>query len=139
MKFGEKLRKYRLEKGLTQAELARKAGLGLNTICNYENGKTYPKDREVYATLAGILGINADYLHNENDDFISEAQKQYGPRGKRQAMELVDELGGLFAGGELSEEDRDGVMQAMMDIYWKTKQENKKYTPKKYLKQNNAE
>ena len=139
MKFGEKLRKYRLEKGLTQAELARKAGLGLNTICNYENGKTYPKDREVYATLAGILGINADYLHNENDDFISEAQKQYGPRGKRQAMELVDELGGLFAGGELSEEDRDGVMQAMMDIYWKTKQENKKYTPKKYLKQNDAE
>ena len=134
MKFGEKLRKYRLEKGLTQAELARKAGLGLNTICNYENGKTYPKDREVYATLAGILGINADYLHNENDDFISEAQKQYGPRGKRQAMELVDDVGGLFAGGELSEEDRDGVMQAMMDIYWKTKQENKKYTPKKYRK-----
>ena len=84
--------------------------------------------------LAGILGINADYLHNENDDFISEAQKQYGPRGKRQAMELVDELGGLFAGGELSEEDRDGVMQAMMDIYWETKQENKKYTPKKYRK-----
>ena len=41
---------------------------------------------------------------------------------------------GLFAGGELSEEDRDGVMQAMMDIYWKTKQENKKYTPKKYRK-----
>ena len=132
MKFGEKLRKYRLEKRLTQAELAKKAGLGLNTICNYEKGKTYPKDREVYTVLAGILGINADYLHNENDDFIADAQNLYGSRGKRQAMELVNELGGLFAGGELSEEDMDGVARAIMDIYWKAKENNKKYTPKKY-------
>ena len=132
MKFGEKLRKYRLEKGLTQAELAKKAGLGLNTICNYEKGKTYPKDREVYTVLAGILGINADYLHNENDDFITDVQNLYGSRGKRQAMELVNELGGLFAGGELSKEDMDGVARAMMDIYWKAKENNKKYTPKKY-------
>ena len=132
MKFGEKLRKYRLGKGLTQAELAKKAGLGLNTICNYEKGKTYPKDREVYTVLAGILGINADYLHNENDDFIADAQNLYGSRGKYQAMELVNELGGLFAGGELSEEDMDGVARAMMDIYWKAKENNKKYTPKKY-------
>ena len=134
MKFGEKLRKCRTELGMTQAELAKKAGLGTNTIINYEKGKTYPQDRKVYAVLADILGVDANYLHNEDDDFIAEAQKQYGPRGKRQAMELVEDLGGLFAGGELSEEDRDGVMQAMMEIYWEAKKKNKKYTPKKYRK-----
>ena len=32
MTFGEKLRRARKEKGLTQAELANQAGLGLRTI-----------------------------------------------------------------------------------------------------------
>lgn len=132
MTFGEKLRKYRKEKGLTQAELAAKAGLGLRTIINYEKGATYPQDRKVYATLAGILDVDPDHLHNENDDFLSEAKKKYGYRGKKQAMQLVNELGGMFAGGELDDEDIDGVMKAMQDLYWKAKEENRKYTPKKY-------
>jgi len=38
MTFGEKLRKYRTEKRLSQAELAKLAGLGVNTISNYESG-----------------------------------------------------------------------------------------------------
>ena len=48
MRFGEKLRALRKEKGLTQAELAKLAGVGLKTITNYEKGSTYPQNREVY-------------------------------------------------------------------------------------------
>ena len=66
MTFGEKLRTLRLKKELTQMQLAKEAGLGLNTISNYEKGKTYPQNREVYATLAKILDVSPDYLHNEN-------------------------------------------------------------------------
>ncbi len=69
MRFGEKLRALRKEKGLTQAELAKLAGVGLKTITNYEKGSTYPQNREVYGILARILGCDADYLHNEGDDF----------------------------------------------------------------------
>lgn len=65
MKFGEKLRKYRTDKNLTQAELAKLIGVGVNTICNYESGKTYPQNREVYKKLADVLGVDADHLHNE--------------------------------------------------------------------------
>ena len=133
MKFGEKLRKYRTEKGLTQAELAKKAGLGLNTISNYESGKTYPQNREVYTTLATILGVNPDHLHNENDDFITDATAKYGSRGAKQAQELLEEITGLFAGGEMAEEDKDVRMKAIQDAYWIAKEKNKKYTPKKYL------
>ena len=132
MTFGEKLRKYRTEKRLSQAELAKLAGLGVNTISNYESGKTYPQNREVYKTLAEILGVDPDHLHNENDDFVEVAQQKYGYRGKKQAMELVEQMGGMFAGGEMSEEDIDGVMKALQDLYWKAKEDNKKYTPKKY-------
>ena len=65
MTFGEKLRRARREKGLTQAELANQAGLGLRTIISYEKGETYPQKRSTYQTLAEILGVQADDLHNE--------------------------------------------------------------------------
>ena len=52
MRFGEKLRKLRKDSHLTQAELAKRAGLGLKTITNYEKGTTYPQDRRVYSVLA---------------------------------------------------------------------------------------
>ena len=71
-------------------------------------------------------------LHNENDDFVVAAAERYGYSGKKQAMKLVEEMGGLFAGGELSDDDIDGVMKALQDYYWKAKEDNKKYTPKKY-------
>lgn len=135
MKFGEKLRKYRLEKGMTQSELAKQAGINVNTISNYESGKTYPQNREVYSILAQILGVNPDHLHNENDDFLSDASAKYGSRGARQAQELIDELTGLFAGGELAEEDMDAMARAVQEAYWDAKEKNRKYTPKKYRKE----
>lgn len=50
-------------------------------------------------------------------------------------MELVEQMGGMVsAGGEMSREDIDGVMKALQDLYWKAKEDNKKYTPKKYRK-----
>lgn len=39
----------------------------------------------------------------------------------------------MFAGGELSEGDKDAVMLALQKAYWDCKEDNKKYTPKKYL------
>ena len=56
MRFGEKLCAMRKEKGLTQAELAKLAGVGLRTITNYEKGTTHPQNREAYSVLAQMLG-----------------------------------------------------------------------------------
>ena len=135
MKFGEKLRKFRLEKGMDQTELAKAAGIHVNTVSNYESGKTYPKKREVYITLANILGVEPNSLHNEEDDFISDASAKYGSRGANQAKALTDEVTGLFAGGNLSEEDMDVMMKAISDAYWIAKEKNKKYTRKDYRKE----
>ena len=132
MTFGKKLRIYRVKKGYTQTELARLAGLGLNTISNYEKGHTYPQNREVYAKLAELLDIDADFLHNENDEFTEAAFEKYGRRGRRQAEDLVAGVRGLFAGGDLSESEKDEVMQALQEAYWECKKENtEKYSSKK--------
>ena len=135
MRFGEKLREARKAKKYTQAQLAELAGLSLRTVVSYEQGTTYPKDRSIYKRLAEILGINVDYLHNENDDFISDAQYKYGARGRRQAEALLAEVDGLFSGGELAEEDKDEFMRAVQESYWVAKEKNRrKYTRKDYRK-----
>ena len=45
----------------------------------------------------------------------------------------------LFAGGDISEEDKANVMEALQEAYWEAKITNKKYTPKKYRRDQNSE
>ena len=132
MKFGEKLKKLRTEQSKTQEEISRAIGVSRRTYISYEQEGRYPRKRDVYTKLAEVLGCNVNYLMTEDEDFITRASEQYGSRGKRQAEELVKELSGMFAGGELSEEDKDSVMLALQKAYWLCKEDNKKYTPKKY-------
>ena len=61
-------------------------------------------------------------------------RRSLGYSGKKQAEQLVEEMGGLFAGGSLSDDDLDGVMRTLQEYYWKAKEENKKYTPNRYKK-----
>lgn len=127
MKFGEKLRLARTAKKLTQEELAKRVGVSITTIGNYESCKIYPKQREIYAKLAAVLDVSVSELYNENDEFILQAQERYGYSGRKQAEALAEEMGGLFAGGEMSDDDLDAVMRALQDYYWKAKEENKKF------------
>ena len=134
MKFGEKLKKLRTEKGLKQAEVATAVGVSRRTYISYEQEGRYPRKRDVYAKLAETLNCDVNYLMSENEYFITGVSEQYGSRGKRQAEELVAELSGMFAGGELSEKDMDAVMIALQKAYFDCKEDNKKYTPNKYRK-----
>ena len=56
MAFTDKLRRLRLERFLSQAELARRAGLHACTITRLESGATAPATRTVRA-LADALGV----------------------------------------------------------------------------------
>jgi len=134
MKFGEKLKELRKEKGLNQTELGNAIGVSLRTIISYETGKSYPKKREIYGKLADYFNIDINYFLTEAEEFITDAKEKHGNRGAKQAAELVAEIGGLFAGGELSEADKDAVMRSLQQAYWDAKEDNIKYTPKKYRK-----
>ena len=132
MKFGEKLKKLRSDCGLKQEEVATAVGISRRTYISYEQEGRYPRKREVYAKLAETLNCDVNYLMTEDEEFVTGVSEQYGRRGKRQAEELVAELSGMFAGGELSEQDMDAVMIALQKAYFDCKEDNKKYTPKKY-------
>jgi transcriptional regulator with XRE-family HTH domain len=135
MKFGEKLRALRVQKGFSQTELGKRVGLSLKTIRGYEIYDIYPRKRDVYSKLAAALDVNASYLINEGEAFVLDAADLYGSRGKKGAEKLVAELSGLFAGGNMAVEDMDEMMLALQEAYWIAKMNNRKYAPKQHLTQ----
>ena len=132
--FKDRLKEKRLEAGLTQVELAGEAGVTTRTIQNYELGNRKPANMEVIQRIADALNTTTEYLLGSSGAYVVEAQERGGAKAARDIEELVSEVTGLFAGGELSEEAIEGAMKALNDAYWMAKEKNRKYTPKKYRK-----
>ena len=118
MKFGNKLKALRLEHHMTQSILADKLGISLRTLQNYESGNIYPKQTQIYARMAELFGVSTNYLLSEQ----SPAERT----NFVEAQQLVEQVGSLFAGGELSEEDKDKVLCTINDLYWQAKRNNQK-------------
>ena len=132
MKFGEKLRELRKQKHLSQTELGAAVGVSLRTLRGWEVEGRYPKQRELYAKLAEVLECDVDYLLTEKEAFITDSADRFGYRGERDAKALVEDLTGLFAGGQMAEEDMDALMLAVQEAYVEDKRRNReKFAPKK--------
>lgn len=73
-------------------------------------------------------------LTGEEGEIIERAREMYGSKDVREINDLIEEVSGLFAGGELPEEDKDNMMKAFTDIYFLSKEKNRRFVPKKYRK-----
>lgn len=134
MTFGEKLKELRIRKGWTQEELAHKIGKQRRAIIRYESGECCPR-RDDYRKLAEIFNVDVNYLLTEDEKFMSDVREQYGRRGQLQAAEVFSQARELFAGGELSEQDKEAFISALQEIFLESKKRaREKYTPKKYRK-----
>jgi len=133
MKFGEKVKKLRKEMKLSQGELAEKIGVSARSVAAYEAGTSYPRYKETYEALAAALGVDVNYLRTEEEEFMEEVGQQYGTRGQRQATAILSEARQLFAGGDLSEEDKLAFVTELQQLFLDSKQRAKKFTPRKYL------
>lgn len=132
MVFKDRLKEKRVEAGLTQVQLAEKAGVTARTIQNYELGNRKPSNMEVIQKTADALSTTTEYLLGSSGTYVVEAHEKGGSKAARDIEQLVSEVTGLFAGGELSEESLEGAMKALNDAYWIAKEKNRKFTPKKY-------
>ncbi len=132
MTFGEKVKSARIKLKLTQAELAEKYGTTVRVIYTYEADRARPRTMDACKKLANLLEVNVNHLLTDDEQFIVNANAEYGPHGAKQAKELLESATGLFAGGDIAEEDKDVLMRAIQDAYWMAKDNNKKYIPKKY-------
>lgn len=59
--MGEKLRSLRIEKNLTQKQVADRIGLAISAVSSYESGSRYPT-YDTLIKLARIFHVSTDYL-----------------------------------------------------------------------------
>ena len=134
MTFAEKLKTAREEAGLSQKELAERAGIHHRSIQNWESGSRLPRSLDIVFRLSEVLGVSSESLLNDSDKYIIKADEKGGAKAAHDVDELVSEVIGLFAGGDLDEDEKDGIMAALNEAYWVAKQKNSRFTPKKYKK-----
>lgn len=65
-KFSEIIKKLRVEKGLTQEQLAEEIGVSKSTIAMWETGKREPS-RDLYEEVADYFNVDIDYLYGRTN------------------------------------------------------------------------
>ena len=73
--LGQKIREYRLKRGMTQEELAEKLFSSKTTISEYENNKIDIKI-SILREIAKVLGTPLPHLLSEEDDDIDDEVMQ---------------------------------------------------------------
>lgn len=64
--MGDRIRKSRTEKQMTQDELARLMDVTRGAVANWEHNRSFPPAKS-FPKLASILGVSASYLQMESD------------------------------------------------------------------------
>ena len=132
--FSEKVKDARLQLGLSQTQLGEAVGISLRAIVSYEKGEKKPRPGTMLK-LAKVLGVSVKFLSDdtcenpmediEKDGYIEEAREKYGANGSRDVDKLLADNAALFAGGELSQEQKDAFFQAVITAYVTCKEEAK--------------
>ena len=113
MEFKERIRLLRREAGLTQRETAEKIGVTYRTYQNYEAGASMPQS-SVLSRLARAFGVSMDMLTGD--------EKPVSPTENEELNELLSEMKALFSGGKLRDEDKQYVIEALTEAFWRTKE-----------------
>jgi len=124
MAFNDRLKELRLRHNLSQENLSKKLNIATRTYIYYEKGHKYPSV-ELLTQMAKYFKVSISFLMDEQGESIVNAQIQDGKLGNFKAKQLVEEISIMFTGGELSETEKDSVMEAVQEAYWAAKKQTK--------------
>ena len=134
MTFSDKIKRSREMAQLTQNELAKQIGVSQRTIASYESGGAIAR-KTTMMKLAKALNVSFKYLSDDNCDdpladiekdvYLMEAREKYGSSGANDMDRLLADNRALFAGGELSQEQKDAFFSAVLEAYVTCREETK--------------
>jgi len=82
METKNKLTSLRVQKGLSQAELAKQVHVTRQTVSRWEGGKTEP-DVDTLIAIAKIFGVSLDYLCGADEVLRPERKEELPEKEKR--------------------------------------------------------
>ena len=88
MEIGEKLKKARLDQGMTQENLAEQLGVSRQTISNWENNRSFP-DIVSILKLSDIYTISLDELLKGDDKVMKHLEESTNAVKSRQKFSKV--------------------------------------------------
>lgn len=139
--LSQKIRMQRAFLDMSRDELAAKVGVTRRSIVAYEGGDRTPRPNTLIK-LAEALNVSVRYLSDDEcenpqedidrDLYIRSANEKYGTSGARDIDRLLKENMALFAGGDISLEEKDRFFEAVTKAYFVCREEaRKRYGRKK--------
>ena len=127
------IKKYREEKGFTQIELAKKAGIGNGTLADIETGKNKSSSKTVNKIIAA-LGLNQDeknevysaFLGKEISNTDDERVKKLNKRERLQYEDFINDSVLYFQDEGVSFEDKEKFFNSLQDAFFEIKLANKR-------------
>lgn len=150
MRFGDVLRKERLQKGLSQEDLGKLVNKSKNNISQYELGKREP-DNNTLQLFADIFNCSTDFILGRTDirnnestllsssdinDILNQKDVKDIEENLKEIEKKLLNSEGLMLNGELATPEAiQSIIDAMRIGLEMAKQRNKqKYTPDKHKK-----
>lgn len=103
MNFGDKLKKVRNERKITQKALGDIIGVKMSTICDWEKNRHKPNDLDVFKKLCDTLNVPSTYFVCENTEVTK-------------LLEDSDFATFLISYAKLSNKDKQSVNNFIMEL-----------------------
>lgn len=111
--FADLLKNLRIQRGMSQADLARLLGLARTTVSSYENGTRNP-DRETLVRIASCFQVSLDYLLG-TDTLILDSFSEYST--------VLKEINTLLNSAPITSDKKKEIINEVRDYFrWKIEQ-----------------
>ncbi|WP_069998246.1 helix-turn-helix domain-containing protein [Cellulosilyticum sp. I15G10I2] len=128
----ERFAKLLEERRITAYKVAKETGIATATLSDWKMGRSVPKIDKLQK-IADYFGVSLNYITSNEETSSSENNNNNNPlTGKKmtkkessQYEKVMGEAALLFDNEDVSEEDKEKLMLALNDIFWKSKQRNK--------------
>lgn len=128
MKMNEKIEILLNRRHIKKTDFADSVGITYRAFANYMSESRSPR-REILGRIADALGTTPEFLTDETQELTLTAEERFLKRISDNGVESADaarfltQSRGLFAGNELSDEDKGFLLECLTEIYNDSKKE----------------
>ncbi len=91
MIIGNRIKKARISKGLSQEDLGKLIGVSKVSVCGYELGTRTPS-LAILTKIINILDLNPNYLLGRDIRIVSDTNEEYHIKLAKEDIEIINEL-----------------------------------------------